>query len=293
MTPITIAIASGKGGTGKTFISTNLFNSLQDNVLSLALVDCDAEAPNVREFIKEGSLERTQKVTQKVPVIDKNQCTYCGKCDEYCNFNAIFYLKEPPTIKVLEELCHACGACSVACEYGAITGKDDLLGYVNQFSFPNGNLLIEGRMEVGVHVAIQIIKESIKLSKYSDLVLLDSPPGTGCPFVQTVYLSDYVILVTEPTPFGLSDLKQSVAILRDMKIPCSVIINRSDMGTDDTRKYLEEENIPLLMTVPYDRDIAVAYSKGELITNLSETWKQKFKALYHNLKGELKVHCLI
>lgn len=293
MTPITIAIASGKGGTGKTFISTNLFNSLQDSGISLALVDCDAEAPNVREFIKEGSLERIKKVSQKVPVIDKNQCTYCGKCDEYCNFNAIFFLEEPPIIRVLEELCHACGACSVACEYGAITEKDDLLGYVNQFRFPNGNQLIEGRMEVGVHVAIQIIKESVKLSKSSNLVLLDSPPGTGCPFVQTVYLSDYVILVTEPTPFGLSDLKQSVAILRDMNIPYSVIINRSDMGTDETREYLEKENIPLLMTFPFDREIAVTYSKGELVTSLNQDWKFKFKDLYHKIEEQLKVNNLL
>ncbi len=290
MGPITIAIASGKGGTGKTFISTNLFNSLQESGLNMALVDCDAEAPNVREFIKKGNLVRTQKVTQKVPVIDECKCTYCGKCDEYCNFNAIFFLEDPPTIKVLEELCHGCGACSVACEYGAIEEKDDLLGYVNQYDFPNGNQLIEARMEVGVHVAIQIIKESVKLSKTSDLVFLDSPPGTGCPFVQTVYLSDYVILVTEPTPFGLSDLKQSVAILRDMNLPCGVIINRADMGNDETSKYLKEENIPLLMTIPYDRDIAVTYSRGELITNLSQEWKLKFKELYYKLDNHLKIN---
>ena len=241
MTAITIAIASGKGGTGKTFISTNLFNSLQNSGLNMALVDCDAEAPNDREFFQDQDavLQNRRTVTQKVPVIDKSKCTYCGKCDEYCNFNAIFFLEEPPTIEVLEELCHGCGACSVACKFGAISEKDDLLGYVNQYRFFTGNELIEGRMEVGVHVSVEIIKESIKTADKFDLVLLDSPPGTGCPFIQTVYKADYVVLVTEPTPFGLSDLKQSVEILKEMGIPCGVIINRADMGTDDVRNYLK------------------------------------------------------
>ncbi len=286
MTAITIAIASGKGGTGKTFISTNLFNSLQNSGLNMALVDCDAEAPNDREFFQDAVLQNRRTVTQKVPVIDKSKCTYCGKCDEYCNFNAIFFLEEPPTIEVLEELCHGCGACSVACKFGAISEKDDLLGYVNQYRFSTGNELIEGRMEVGVHVSVEIIKESIKTADKFDLVLLDSPPGTGCPFIQTVYKADYVVLVTEPTPFGLSDLKQSVEILKEMGIPCGVIINRADMGTDDVRNYLKGENIPLLMSVPFDREIAVAYSKGELITNLNTAWRAKFNRLYHAIKEE-------
>ncbi len=288
MTRTTIAIASGKGGTGKTFISTNLFNSLQDSGLNMALVDCDAEAPNDREFLREGVLQSTQAVTQKIPVIDKSKCTYCGKCDEYCNFNAIFFLEEPQTIEVLEELCHGCGACSVACEYGAITEKDDLLGKNNRYKFPNGNELIEGKMEVGVHVSVQIIKESIKAAENFDLVLLDSPPGTGCPFIQTVYKADYVVLVTEPTPFGLSDLKQSVEILREMKIPCGVIINRADLGTDEALSYLKQEKIPLLMSVPFDREIAVAYSKGEMITNLSSEWREKFNQLYRNIKEDFQ-----
>ncbi len=288
MRAMTIAIASGKGGTGKTFISTNLFNVLQNSGLNMALVDCDAEAPNDREFFREGMLQGTSAVTQKVPVIDRSKCIYCGKCDQYCNFNAIFFLKEPPTIEVLEELCHGCGACSVACEYGAISEKDDLLGYVNRYRFSTGNELIEGKMEVGVHVSVEIIKVAIKAADTFDLVLLDSPPGTGCPFIQTVYKADYVVLVTEPTPFGLSDLKQSLAILKEMEIPCGVIINRADMGTDDARNYLKQEKIPLLMSVPFDREIAVAYSKGELVTNLNSGWKAKFSQLYHAIKEQFE-----
>lgn len=288
MTEITIAIASGKGGTGKTFISTNLFNSLRDSRFSIALVDCDAEAPNDREFLKGGVLQSSYTVNQKIPIIDKAKCTYCRKCDEYCNFNAIFFLEEPPTIEVLEDLCHGCGACLVACEYGAISEKDELLGSINRYRFSVDKELIEGRMEVGVLVSVGIIKESIKMAGAFDLVLLDSPPGTGCPFIQTVYKSDYVVLVTEPTPFGLSDLKQSVAILKEMGIPCGVIINRADMGTDDAQNYLKRENIPLLMSVPFDKEIAVAYSKGEMITNLSTEWKAKFNQLYHTIKEEFE-----
>lgn len=288
MTAITIAIASGKGGTGKTFISTNLFNSLQDSELNMALVDCDAEAPNDKEFFSKVVLQSTQVVTQKVPVIDKSKCTYCGKCDEYCNFNAIFFIGKSSIIEVLEELCHGCGACSVACKYGAISEKDNILGHINRYRFATGNELIEGRMEVGVHVSIEIIKESIKAADKFDLVLLDSPPGTGCPFIQTVYKADYVVLVTEPTPFGLSDLKQSIEILKEMQIPCGVIINRADMGADDVRNYLKQENIPLLMSVPFDREIAVAYSKGELITNLNSDWRTKFNHLYYTIKEEFQ-----
>lgn len=286
MTEITIAIASGKGGTGKTFISTNLFNSLRDSRFSIALVDCDAEAPNDREFLKGGVLQSSYTVNQKIPIIDKAKCTYCRKCDEYCNFNAIFFLEEPPTIEVLEDLCHGCGACLVACEYGAISEKDELLGSINRYRFSVDKELIEGRMEVGVLVSVGIIKESIKMAGAFDLVLLDSPPGTGCPFIQTVYKSDYVVLVTEPTPFGLNDLKQSVEILKEMKIPYGVIINRADMGTDDVKNYLKQKNIPLLMSVPFDKEIAVAYSKGEMITNQSIEWKEKFNHLYHTIKEE-------
>lgn len=289
MTAMTIAIASGKGGTGKTFISTNLFNSLQESGLRVALVDCDAEAPNDRGFLRAGELKATQPVTQKVPVIDASKCTYCGKCDEYCNFNAIFFLEEPPTIEVLEELCHGCGACLVACRAGAISERDVLLGYVNHYSFPSGNELLEGRMEVGVHVSVEIIKESIRASAGRfDLVLLDSPPGTGCPFIQTVYKADYVVLVTEPTPFGLSDLKQSVEILKEMGLPCGVIVNRADMGSDEAIDFLEQNDIPLLMSLPFDREIAVAYSRGALITDLSDAWKARFMSLYARLQEEFE-----
>ena len=277
-----IAIASGKGGTGKTFISTNLFNVLQKRDYNIALVDCDAEEPNDREFIR-GELRISQKVTQKVPVIDESKCTYCGKCKEYCNYNAIFFLKDTKMIKVLDELCHGCGACSVACGDNAIVEKDDILGSVNQYGVSTNSALIEARMNVGVYSPVNVIKYAIKDANGFDIILLDSPPGTSCPFIQTVAMADYVVLVTEPTPFGLSDLMQSVDTLKSMDKSCGVIINRADLGNKDIYKYLQLENIPLLMTVPFDKKIAVSYSNGELLTNLYPDWDIKFNQLYDTI----------
>lgn len=277
-----IAIASGKGGTGKTFISTNLFNVLQKRDFNIALVDCDAEEPNDREFIR-GELQISQKVTQKVPVIDESKCSYCGKCKEYCNYNAIFFLKDTKMIKVLDELCHGCGACSVACGDNAIVEKDDILGSVNQYGVSTNSALIEARMNVGVYSPVNVIKSAIKEANGFDIILLDSPPGTSCPFIQTVATADYVVLVTEPTPFGLSDLMQSVDTLKSMDKSCGVIINRADLGNKDIYKYLQLENIPLLMTVPFDKKIAVSYSNGELLTNLYPDWDVKFNQLYQTI----------
>lgn len=277
-----IAIASGKGGTGKTFISTNLFNVLQKRDFNIALVDCDAEEPNDREFIR-GELQISQKVTQKVPVIDKSKCSYCGKCKEYCNYNAIFFLKDTKMIKVLDELCHGCGACSVACGDNAIVEKDDILGSVNQYGVSKNSALIEARMNVGIYSPVNVIKSAIKEANGFDIILLNSPPGTSCPFIQTVATADYVVLVTEPTPFGLSDLMQSVDTLKSMDKSCGVIINRADLGNKDIYDYLQLENIPLLMTVPFDKKIAVSYSNGELLTNLYPDWDIKFNQLYDTI----------
>ena len=275
-----IAIASGKGGTGKTFISTNLFNSLQKTGKSVCLVDCDAEEPNDREFLS-GNFQKSFDIMQKVPVIDQNKCTFCGKCYEYCNYNAIFFLGEQGMIRVLEDHCHGCGACSVACEYGAITEKDDLLGTVAQYSISPNSLLIEARMKVGVHSPVPTIKAAIKSASEADIVLLDSPPGTSCPFIQTVATANYVVLVTEPTPFGLSDLIQSVETLKSLGKSCGVIVNRAGLGNNEVYNYLQKEKIPLLMSVPFDKSIASAYSKGILVSNENADWEMKFNQLFN------------
>jgi MinD superfamily P-loop ATPase len=262
---IRIAIASRKGGTGKTFVATNIFYTLLKNQIDAVLVDCDAEAPNAAAFF-ETRQTNTTKVTQLVPEINTNTCIFCRKCHEYCNYNAIFILPPMNIIQVVEDLCHGCGACSVACEYEAITEKSILLGKVSTFSINGHQELVEARMNVGIMSPVPIIKSAIKLASHnSGIVIFDSPPGTSCPFIQTVSASDYVILITEPTPFGLSDLKQSVDTLNKINKPCGVIINRSDLGNSNVKNYLLQQNIPLLSEIPFSKEIAELYSMGKIV----------------------------
>lgn len=262
---IKIAIASGKGGTGKTFVATNIFHTLVKNQIDAVLVDCDAESPNAVAFFKTKQIN-TIEVTQLVPVINTEACTFCGKCHEYCNYNAIFILPPMKIINVIEDLCHGCGACSVACKNDAITEKPVSLGMVNLYSNNGKPSLIEARMNIGVMSPVPVIKAAInQINNQAEIVILDSPPGTSCPFIQTVAPADYVILVTEPTPFGLSDLKQSVETLKEMNKPCGVIINRSDLGNSDVKNYLLKQNIPLLSEISFSKKIAEMYSTGEIV----------------------------
>ena len=277
---IRIAIASGKGGTGKTLISTNLFYVLQQINYKVTLVDCDAEEPNVMAFFN-GDEEFVKDVTQKVPVIDEIKCTYCGKCQEYCSYNAIFLLKDIKTIRVLEDLCHGCGACSVACVYGAICEKEISLGKISRFHSGLHSSIIEGRVRVGVYSPVSVIKAAIKEAGNNEIILMDSPPGTSCPFIQTVAVADFVILVTEPTPFGLSDLIQSVETLKTMNKSCGVIINRAGLGDNEVYSYLKHEGIPLLMEIPFDKEIASHYSKGEIVVNYIPEWRSLFENMFN------------
>ena len=279
---ITIAIASGKGGTGKTLIATNLWQTLYQLQYEVVLVDCDAEEPNDNLFMK----AETQNVTDvmlRIPVIDESKCTYCGKCKEYCNYNAIFLLPVLKNIQVLEELCHGCGACLVACQDDAITEKEVLEGRVTRMGYNGTTTLVEAKMEVGRMSPVGVIKRAIKVVGKEGIVLLDAPPGTSCPFIQTAIAADFVVLVTEPTPFGLSDLIQTVETLKTMNKPLGVIINRAGLGDDAVYQYLESENIPLLMEIPFDKRIAVHYSKGELLVQQMTEWQQPFMDMFNKI----------
>ena len=263
---IKIAVASGKGGTGKTLVATNIFHTLLSKNEDVLLVDCDAEAPNSVAFFKTTEVG-SKEVSIMVPVIDIAKCSYCGKCNEYCNYNAIFILPPMKIIKVIDDLCHGCGACSVACEYDAISEKPFSLGFVTTYNINGYRRIIESRMNTGVMSPVAVILAAInQTGTENSVVILDSPPGTSCPFIQTVARADYVILVTEPTPFGLSDLKQSVDTLRKIKKTCGVIINRSGLGNMDVYEYLKREKIQLLMEIPFSREIAGLYSQGEIVS---------------------------
>ena len=285
--PMKIAVASGKGGTGKTLVSTNLFWAVQNAGISATLVDCDAEEPNVAEFIS-GELLNSFPVTQKIPVIDPELCKFCGKCFNYCNYNAIVYLPANHFIQVVEDLCHDCGACTVACQFGAITEKEKELGVV-QTMFLNSNAeIIEARANVGVYSPVPVIKKAINSLKDLYLAIFDSPPGISCPFIATVGDADFVVLVTEPTPFGLNDLKLSVETLQQLKKPFGVIVNRAGLGNREVYNWLNANNIPLLLEIPFDREIARIYSEGHLLVEEKPAYQIQFIELLKTIEKLVK-----
>jgi MinD superfamily P-loop ATPase len=256
---------------------------LQRNNYRTILIDCDAEAPNALAFF-ETKLISSSEVTQQVPVINTDICTFCGKCHEYCNYNAIFILPPMKIINVIEDLCHGCGACSVACKFGAISEKPVSLGQVTTYSLKGTPSLLEARVNIGVMSPVTLIKAAIKqINNQSDIAILDAPPGTSCPFVQTAAAADFVVLVTEPTPFGLSDLKQSVDTLRKINKPFGVIINRAGLGNDNVRDYLRREEIALLMEIPFKKEIATLYSTGKLVSETDEDFAQQLLKVFQNI----------
>ncbi len=278
-----IAIASGKGGTGKTFVATNLFNILSRRGDRVTLTDCDAEAPNDILFFdtRKGG---TDEITHQVPVIDREACTWCGRCSRWCNYNAIFYLSSAKVIEVIENLCHGCGACSFACNSGAITEKPVTLGTVTSFTTGDGCRIIEARMEINEMSPVRVIKAAVRKAGDEGTVIYDAPPGTSCPFIQTVDKADYVLLVTEPTPFGLSDLKQSVDTLRVLEKQFGVVLNRADEGDNCVKEYIEEESLDLLAEIGYSESIARTYSEGRLVTDTDREMAQLFERLAETVR---------
>lgn len=272
-----IAVASGKGGTGKTSISVSIAKSIEGQV---NLFDCDVEEPNDILFLNPDKLEK-QDVNIKVPVIDQSKCTVCGKCGEICEYNAIAVLNK--SAMVFNELCHACGGCKIACTVDAISEEDYNIGEISNAQIGNINFF-EGRLGVGKVMAppvIRQIKESIEEDKIN---ILDCPPGNACPMITAVTDSDYVILVTEPTPFGLNDLKISVDTVRQLNIPFGVVINRFDGKYQEILDYLENENIPLLLKVDESVKVAHAYSKGECIVDALPELKKDFNQMIADIK---------
>ncbi|HRW94953.1 MAG TPA: ATP-binding protein [Bacteroidales bacterium] len=282
-----IAVASGKGGTGKTFVSTNLFAVAEKEYRDLTLVDCDAEEPNVTVFI-DGNTISTDIINQHLPVIDKEACVYCGKCRDWCNYNAIICLPENKQIYLIEDLCHDCGACLAACQYNAITEIEKKLGTVTIKQYSDAARIIEARADIGVYSPVQVIKAALNKAENAELILMDSPPGISCPFIAAVVPADYVVLVTEPTPFGLNDLKLSVETLQQLEKPFGVIVNRAGLGDDRVYDWLEEKHIPLLMKIPFDKNIARIYSQSRLLVREDPSYEARFLDLLKTIEGSCK-----
>jgi MinD superfamily P-loop ATPase len=274
-----ISIASGKGGTGKTTVSTNLARSLGSRV---QLLDCDVEQPNAHLFMHP-IFEKTETVTLPVPEIDMNKCTLCGKCSQICQFNAIVVVGQ--TVLPFEALCHSCGGCREVCPENAISEKGRELGTI-QIGRCNGIEIIHGQLRVGEAMSPPLIRKVLSLANPERLNIVDAPPGTSCPVIETMKNADFILMVTEPTPFGLHDLKLAVGAAKILNIPCGLVINRSDLGDHQVKDYAARENLPVLLEIPFDRRIAEAYSRGEMIVDVLPEWKAKFLELYE------KVHAL-
>ena len=272
-----ISVASGKGGTGKTTVATNLALSMGANV---QLLDCDVEQPNAHLFIHP-VFDRTETVTTPVPEIDMDKCTLCGKCGEICEYKAIVVVGE--TVLAFEELCHSCGGCMAVCPENAITEKGRELGVI-QKSQHNGLEFVHGKLRVGEAMSPPLIKEVLSYGDPAKLTIVDAPPGTSCPVIETMKPADFVLLVTEPTPFGLYDLELAVGAVNILGIPCGLVINRADMGDDKVKDYATKENLPILMEIPFDRRIAEAYSRGDMIVDVMPEWKAQFLGLYQKIK---------
>lgn len=279
---MTIAIASGKGGTGKTLFATNLNYVLQQHGFASILIDCDAEEPNANIFFK-GKLKHQRNIQVKVPVIDEKKCTFCGLCSDYCNFNALFILPERKNIMVLEDLCHSCGACIYACRDNAITEKDIAIGQVNTYINEEGAKLLEAKLETGIYSPVKIIKEVLQATDNQDLNIIDCPPGTSCPFIQSVGTADYVVLVSEPTPFGLSNLKQAIETLKVLDKRYGIILNRAGTGNRDIYQYIDQAHIPILMEIPFDKSIAAHYAIGELVAKNKREWSGKLLEVFNTI----------
>jgi len=272
-----ISIASGKGGTGKTTVATNLAVSLGSGV---QLLDCDVEEPNAHLFINP-VIELNKKVYTPVPKIDEEKCNFCKKCAEICRFKAIAVIKE--TVLTFPELCHSCGGCMEVCPENAITEIGRELGVI-EIGHRNDLAFAHGRLRVGEAMSPPLIREVRSHTRSDKLAIIDAPPGTSCPVIAAMKGADFVLMVTEPTPFGLHDLKLAVEAVKLLEIPRGLVINRSDIGDDGVRTYAKMENIPILMEIPFDRRIAEVYSRGKLIVEEMPEWEERFRKLYLHIQ---------
>jgi MinD superfamily P-loop ATPase len=272
-----ISIASGKGGTGKTTVATNLAVSADGPV---QLLDCDVEEPNAHLFLRP-TIEETKTVTTPVPEIDMDKCNQCKKCAELCRFRAIAVLGD--TVLTFPELCHSCGGCMAVCPEGAITEADRELGVLETGAM-NGVSFVHGRLRVGEAMSPPLIRAVRDRAWTDGLILIDAPPGTSCPVIAAMKDTDFVLLVTEPTPFGLHDLKLAVEAVKILKIPMGLVLNRADMGDDMVRAYAQAEGLPILMEIPFDRKIAESYSRGEMFALAYPEWKARFRELVGHIE---------
>ncbi len=275
-----LSIASGKGGTGKTTIATNLALSIKKT----QFIDCDVEEPNSNIFLKI-KINNSEDIMVSFPEIDKKKCDYCGKCSEFCAYNALAVVKSE--VLVFPELCHSCGGCELVCPRNAINWNNRIIGKI-EHGRTKGIEFYQGLLNVGEMQSIPIIKSLKRKIDVNKNVIIDAPPGTSCPVIETIIGSDYCILVTEPTPFGFHDLKLAIEVVRYLKIPFGVIINRDGIGDDKVETYCKRENIPILLKLPDSKETAHLYSKGIALVDEVNEWYEMFELVFNRIQEKVK-----
>jgi len=280
-----ISVASGKGGTGKTTVAVNLALFLsQEKSKDIQFLDCDVEEPNDHVFLKP-EITGSRAVSILVPRVDEEKCTYCGKCAEVCAYHAIVVLGSH--VLTFPQLCHGCGACSYLCPEEAISEESRETGAV-EWGHSDGVSFVQGKLTVGEAMPGPVIR---KVKEYAandgGTIIIDVPPGTSCPVVEAVKDSDFCLLVTEPTPFGLNDLVLAVETARELGIPCGVVLNRASVGDSKVQEYCEKENIPIMLSIPLDTEIARLYSRGISLVEGLPQWKDSFLELFDKIKASM------
>jgi MinD superfamily P-loop ATPase len=276
---MSVSVASGKGGTGKTLVATSLALSLKGRG-KVQLLDCDVEEPDAHLFVKP-TLMRREAVLIPIPKVDEAKCTYCGKCSEVCAYNAIAVIKK--NVLIFPELCHGCGACAYLCPEGAISEEGKEIGVV-EVGRSDGVDFVHGRLNVGEAMAPPVIRKVKEHIEPKGAVIIDVSPGTSCPVVESIKGSDFCLLVTEPTPFGLNDFVLAVEVVRKLNIPCGAALNRAGVGDRKTEEYCLREGIPILLTIPLDTEIASLYSRGIPLVEGIPQWQESFLRLFHNIE---------
>ena len=282
-----VSVASGKGGTGKTTVAVSLALSISEE--EVQFLDCDVEEPNAGIFLQP-QIKEILPVSIPIPRINQEKCNFCGRCTEVCAYHALAML--PKKVLVFPHLCHGCGGCSLLCPQGAITEVGREIGTM-EIGRSGDIEFIQGRLNVGEAMPtplIRAVKERARKSMNSTtLTIVDAPPGTSCPVIEAVKDSDFCILVTEPTPFGLNDLALAVEVLRKLGIPLGVVINRSGMGNDKVDFYCQENHIPILLRIPFDREIAVLYSQGIPIVQRKKEYMERFRWMMNRIQESLLI----
>lgn len=284
-----IAISSGKGGTGKTTVATNLAVVAARSGRGVAYLDCDVEEPNGALFLKP-KFDGAEAVSVSVPTVDMEECCHCGRCGEICQYSAIVSMNKQ--VLVFPELCHGCAGCWLVCPTGAIRESYRQTGQLEQ-GMAGDIHCIQGLLNIGEAMSPPVITAVKNAAPNVAVTIVDSPPGTSCPVIESVRDADFVVLVTEPTPFGLHDLKLAVEMVRALKLPFAVVINRADVGDDLCRQYCRGEGVDIIAEIPDDRRIAQAYSRGDMACDVIKEYGEIFSNLLTQIETRVTVNAML